>query len=543
MGRMSAGMGFLNGFLRHSGVERFYCCTPSQKHFEQFKSTAIAQGAEHTPAQWIRPDCLELMSEPGCLFRPDPGIGMAAWQRRFVGGNAYSLCGVTYTICSAPVMDMIGALLTAPVQPWDAVVCASNAAKRVIEQVVQQWGEYLAERLNAKPIMPVQLPVIPLGVDCDAFKEPTKPGVARHLIRRKLGIGVDHIAVLFVGRLSFHGKAHPLPMYLALEQAAQQTGRTIHLIQAGMFTSEPVEKEFRDGALRFCPSVKSHFIHGRSDDMPLVWHGADLFTSLSDNIQETFGLTLVEAMAAGLPQVVSDWDGYRDTVRHGVDGFRVPTITPPKGSGSELAYRFATGVDSYDRYIGHASQFTAVDVEASTRAYVELINNPELRQKMGQSGQQRARQHFDWSVIVKAYQELWAELAQRRATATELAPRRRGRPAHPLRNDPFTAFSTYPSVSISPETVVCLGPNGNKPARVFLQTPMTNFAASLLLPTGEIERLIDRLQTGPQRVDELLSENDVRQHAATLRTLVWCLKIDLIRLEDPVRPKNCTTLT
>ena len=28
-------------------------------------------------------------------------------------------------------------------------------------------------------------------------------------------------------------------------------------------------------------------------------------------------------MAAGLPVVVSDWDGYRDTVRDGVDGFRI----------------------------------------------------------------------------------------------------------------------------------------------------------------------------------------------------------------------------
>ena len=40
--------------------------------------------------------------------------------------------------------------------------------------------------------------------------------------------------------------------------------------------------------------------------------------SLADNIQETFGLTPVEAMAAGLPCVMSDWDGYRDTVRDGV---------------------------------------------------------------------------------------------------------------------------------------------------------------------------------------------------------------------------------
>ena len=29
-------------------------------------------------------------------------------------------------------------------------------------------------------------------------------------------------------------------------------------------------------------------------------------------------------MAAGLPVVVSDWDGYRYTVTDGVEGFRIP---------------------------------------------------------------------------------------------------------------------------------------------------------------------------------------------------------------------------
>ena len=65
-----------------------------------------------------------------------------------------------------------------------------------------------------------------------------------------------------------------------------------------------------------------------SQQRKTAWASADIFCSLSDNIQESFGLTPVEAMAAGLPCVVSDWDGYRDTVRHGEDGFRVDTAMP-----------------------------------------------------------------------------------------------------------------------------------------------------------------------------------------------------------------------
>ncbi len=124
---------------------------------------------------------------------------------------------------------------------------------------------------------------------------------------------------------------------------------------------------------------------------------ADIFTSLSDNIQETFGLTPVEAMAAGLPCVVSDWNGYKDTVRDGVDGFRVPVHTPPPGSGGDLADRFDLGVADYDHYIGEASLFTAVDVEAAAEAYRRLITSPDLRRTMGEAGRKRAAEIYDWA--------------------------------------------------------------------------------------------------------------------------------------------------
>lgn len=41
-------------------------------------------------------------------------------------------------------------------------------------------------------------------------------------------------------------------------------------------------------------------------------------------------------MAAGLPVVVSDWDGHRDTVVDGENGFRIPTYALPAGSGGLL---------------------------------------------------------------------------------------------------------------------------------------------------------------------------------------------------------------
>ena len=59
---------------------------------------------------------------------------------------------------------------------------------------------------------------------------------------------------------------------------------------------------------------------------------ADLALSLVDNTQETFGLAIAEAMAAGLPVIASNWNGYRDLVRHGVDGYLVPSSLVVHGS-------------------------------------------------------------------------------------------------------------------------------------------------------------------------------------------------------------------
>ena len=73
--------------------------------------------------------------------------------------------------------------------------------------------------------------------------------------------------------------------------------------------------------------------------MRCCWAAADIFLSLVDNPQETFGLAPVEAMAAGVPVVVSDWDGYRYTVSDGVEGFRISTLSPGHvQQGEELAF-------------------------------------------------------------------------------------------------------------------------------------------------------------------------------------------------------------
>ena len=86
-----------------------------------------------------------------------------------------------------------------------------------------------------------------------------------------------------------------------------------------------------------------------------------------------------------------------------------------------------------------------VDADAVAAALERLARDPDLRARMGTAGRQRAEAVFDWRHIVPAYESLWAELANRRRRADALAPRPKGRPAHPLRPDPYQMFGGFPS--------------------------------------------------------------------------------------------------
>src|SRR5262249_12239318 len=102
---------------------------------------------------------------------------------------------------------------------------------------------------------------------------------------------------------------------------------------------------------------------------------SDIFVSFSDNIQETFGISIVEAMAAGLPVVASDWDGYRELVTHEVTGFLVPTSWPALGNRFDLSAPPAIA----ETLNGTLAAATAIDCDAAARYLRELVTNPERR--------------------------------------------------------------------------------------------------------------------------------------------------------------------
>lgn len=530
MGRHTAGESFLRGFVRHAEVAAFHGAAHTVSEARDFAETVHRLGGRR-PIRWVPMERLDGLAEPGCLFVPEPTIADHAWRRRRHDQRAYSLCGVTHTTASHGIMTGIAELLTAPVQPWDAVICTSQAVRTTVEIILGEQREYLQDRLGvAVEWVAPRMPVIPLGVNADDFL-PDEGW--RQAWRARLGIAAEDVAVLFVGRLCLHSKAHPLPMYAALEQAASRTGERLHLIVAGWFSAPISEEAYRRLAAEACPSVTVHFVDGRLADVRRqIWSAADVFTSLSDNIQETFGLTPLEAMAAGLPVVVSDWDGYRETVREGLDGFRLPTRLPPAGQAADLAARYEDGVIDYGNYCGAIAQFTAVDTGAGAEAFVRLAGDAALRRRMGESGRRRVREAFDWAVIVPRYQELWRELADVRRTARESAPRRAGRAAAPARQDPLALFGHYATRKLAPGDRLHRRPGVTEAVlRRHLIAAQTLFTPQAFPGIEDIATLLAAAAGEAPMVGALVERFPPDRQSLLLRSLVWLEKNDLVAIE------------
>jgi alpha-maltose-1-phosphate synthase len=449
LGRHAAGHGFLGGLVRHGRSNRHIAVVRSHAGGKEFADFVRSIRPEARAGHLLL-DQFAALRDIGLLYYPGPDIAAQAGHRHRFAARAYSICGVTHTIASAGVMQAICDWLVAPVRCWDAVVCTSRSVRAVIGELLDEQQAWLAGRLGASRFERPQLPVIPLGVDCAAYAA-AADGAGRAAARAQLGIAPEAVAILFLGRLSFVAKASPIPLYLAAARIHRE--RPLVLVDCGWHENDAEQKAFSQAHACLAGAVPRIVLDGRKpQERSIAWACADIFCSFADNIQETFGLAPIEAMAAGLPAVVSDWDGYRDTVRDGIDGFRIPTVMAGAGAGSDIAVRYAVGQQGYAQFVGRTSQLVAVDVDAATEALRRLAGDADLRRRLGEAGRRRAREAFDWSQVVRQYEALWDELAEMRRSADEPAAA-----ILPVQRDPAERFACYASRELDAQMQFIIG--------------------------------------------------------------------------------------
>ena len=540
MGRQSAGHGFLKACLQNPDVrERITLVTPSGQAREAVQ--AVVKSLTDKEASPVSLPCLDLNAPAqwaalDVLHMPAPLANLQLNQRSAWHLDHLVFSGVTHTISSAHVMQQLADYVRAPTRPSDALICTSQSVRTAVERIWRVEKAVLQRRFGKferQPELP-DLPLIPLGVHSQDFA--FKPA-DRLAARTTLGFSPQDLVVLFVGRLSFHAKANPVALYRAVAEVAVRTGQRIRILECGWFANEATEKAFQEVALQH--NVQVQRIDGRNPHaLKRSLAAADVFCSLSDNIQETFGLTPIEAMAAGLPCILSDWNGYRETLQHGQHGFLIPTQMPGPSSLDRIEQRFASEQLNYDHYIGHMQAVTGVDIELTVQALQTLVTRPDLRQKMGAAGQAHVRQHYDWSGVVKQYDALWTEqtarLAHHRGQRLPRLNAAQLNPADLFRHYPTQRLEPGTPLYRAPATGVYTGKATASAAHSARQWSMWSFLAQHWI-AGPEQVAKATLALHPEQGQSIQDWGRAQQMSRpqSLRLAAWLIKIGQARTQPP----------
>ena len=218
---------------------------------------------------------------------------------------------------------------------------------------------------------PGEYRIIPNGVELDRF-ERAEP-------YEQLRDGV--LNILFVGRLEERkGLIHLLKAYHRLRK--RHVDARLLVVGAG-----PKLREYRRYVgLRGIRDVE--FLGRVTDEEKARYFAsADVFCAPATG-QESFGIVLLEAMAAGVPIVASDIHGYKQVVQRGVQGLLVEPRKP----------------------------------RALAAALYTLALDPELRDRMGEAGRARAPE-FSWERVTEQVIDFYREVRTAALSSGAVLPR------------------------------------------------------------------------------------------------------------------------
>ena len=482
IGRQAAGSSFLEAYFRFSGNNVHRIVVPHRIEANWF----------HEQATNWEPKCLteavtvnewgKAAQTSGSIHIPDALLDTWAWRRMPHGDGAFSLIGIVHTLCCLKTQQSLGQFTNSPLRHWDALICTSKAAQESVNGFLERQEEWIRKRHNGTQFERPLLPIIPLGIHPEKWGPYKSTNETKQKARQTLGIRPNAEIVLLVGRLDLLTKTQPSPLLRVMGALQEEENPNLELLIYGEAPNPEMRQRWAKGAKQIAPNLKIHWIPGSAINLSTtVRWAADIFVSLSDNPQETFGITPLEAMAAGLPCLVSDWDGYRDTViqpgqSDPPTGIRVTTRIV-EGLGGKQVRRLLNGTIGYDQAVGQIAQGIAVDVNEFKKSLLLLLSHPELRKSMGDAGRKRVESKFAWKIIIEEWRSLTTELNARRNHAiknNETSPAQ----MPPWLQDTSVSFGCFAS-EILPKTW-----NPNPPDRSIenklISNPLQSWDKSLL---------------------------------------------------------------
>ena len=211
-----------------------------------------------------------------------------------------------------------------------------------------------------------RIKVIENGIDIDRYRS----AADRATLRQRLRLDPARRYVAAVARF------HPVKDHSTLLRAFAVVAAARSDVDLLLVGDGPLRAELTSLAERLGIADRVRFLGVRSD-VPDLLQAVDVFTLTS--LSEAASLTLLEAMAASLPVVVTDVGGNPEIVRHGKEG-----LLAPRGDAEKIA-----------------------------AALLYLLSEPATAAAMGEAGRQRVEERYQLSQTIEAYWRLYQQLNHR----------------------------------------------------------------------------------------------------------------------------------
>jgi len=528
LGRLVANYDFFKALFRYSDFDEFHIFCPT---FANCKLTEKKISQEDIPNnRKAKVKVFHVASLKKSIAENDYHIfHLGGWGFFFPGliylrnlysGKPFPVTSLIHSLNAKQASFHALKACAAPVLPFDSIVCTSRCGKEALKRLFEAAENNFSQM---KIGYAGRMDVIPLGIDDNYRDIPNS-----HQSRKLLGIDEDCFVTLCLGRLSIDKKMDFAPFLRAFKRFAQKNSRRkIILIIAGSADDQEqklIRKLINENQLE---NITKLFVNFEDCKKSLFYSAADVYTAPIDNLQETFGLSVVEAMAHECAVVVSDFNGYSEIVDDGINGIKIPTFW---GDGMKQ-FEDVSEIMNFPTYQLLLSQSIAVDLDKMVECFQQLLDNPEKCRALGKAAREKVKDKFFWYDIVKQYCSLWDQLSKQARNASVKVEKT----TNPWEIDYCSIFSHYPSKTVSADCTISLSEYGKKVLKSGnIPACYSDISASVILPdlVGIAIKIIDQGPITVKQFDVSLQKHAMLSDSTGLYYLLWMVKYNLVNIHE-----------
>lgn len=472
------------------------------------------------------------------FFHGDPAMYSLSYIRsNLCETNSFPVSCLVHDLSALDIPNFFLRMFLADFYHFDRFICPSKAVKIVLANHISRMRQFIKERTGKTLNFPPKLVVLPLGVETEKFKP-----LEKDKARNQLKLPPDKIIIISTGRLTPYFKMDLFPLLQVTKKVWEiSKNKNILLLIIGQEQLPGYAENLRKMAHEL--GLDNHVLvidKFENRQIPTYLAASDIFVSPSDNIQETFGLTPIEALAAGLPVVITDWNGYRENVTEAVTGFKIPTIW---GKVDKKISEIAPVISHVMAPQFVLAESIAFEVDQMAEVLKNLIENHNLRKKMGQAGRQYALENFSWRAIIKQYENLWEkQKGLQRKTRIKINKEKIWLEKMPF----FNFYKHYPTKLIDGQTRIKATPEGKN----YLEKEKLPIMEENICRLGNpaiLREVLDFCLNDFQPIDEFFKQFKIKDPLAKeiyFYQILFMLKHNLIaipgktpKIEKPVQAK------